>query len=301
MLRMINGDFGNGTLMDEGSELDNGKDEGIMKGYGLEDLEGMPSLSKFSALTSLSISRNQLTALSQIEGLDKMERINMVDLGGNVGAVSIAAFKMYPTQLRAVTIEPIPSTYFLLRWNMWMNGVPALEMTGTRLSSSPGVLALNGGVVTKKRKSIEVCYTPPNTLMGQVCKCKSIQPGEEKHCYRVKGFTVRSMVDIFGRDPIAMVKMDCEGCEFSSLPALMQIVEEDPQRIRRLSGELHWPTRHLEDIACQFESGKFLYRLCSSPENIVEKQPVSCSAEPKICGGAEGNYFMGEIRKALDA
>ena len=40
--------------------------------------------------------------------------------------------------------------------------------------------------------------------------------------------------------------MDCEGCEFKSLPALDK--PEISKRVRRLAGELHLPDKKLEDL-----------------------------------------------------
>lgn len=247
LLRMVNGDLGNYTLWDEGHAL-----------YGLDSLE---------------------------ELLDKpheKQGINMIDLGGNYGAVSIAAFKKYPTRLRGITVEPIPTTYFFMRWNMALNNVPALTESDFMKGNKSGLLTLNHAVVSNKRDAIEVCYTPPYTMMAQVCSCQDpTWPG--KQCKQVKGITTRGLFNLFGADPVAIVKIDCEGCEFSSLPALMEIVKEDPHRVRRLVGELHFPTPDLEEAACQFDSGQFFVRLCRTEQNPVQPMPLTCGAAPIPC------------------
>merc|ERR1719487_1738742 len=181
-------------------------------------------------LCRLLPSRN--TQGKQLYGLDNLEelrdrppqshKINMIDLGGNYGAVSIAAFKKYPSQLCAVSVEPIPSTYFFMRWNMWLNGVPALEESDLQAGTKPGLLALNRGVVTNQREIIEVCYTPPYTMIGQVCSCQDPHQWPGKQCHQVKGITTTNLLEMFGADPITIMKMDCEGCELSGLPVLME-------------------------------------------------------------------------------
>lgn len=242
-LRMVNGDLGNQTLSDEGKQL-----------YGLDSL-----------------------------GVEQDKGMTMVDLGGNYGAVSIAAFKKYPNQLRGIVLEPVPSTYLFLRWNMLLNGVPALEESDLKDSSKTGVLALNRGIVTNQRDFIEVCYTPPYTMQGYICSC-SDPSWSGKQCHRVKGETTDSLLEYFGSEPISLLKMDCEGCELSTLPVLGDIARRDPHRIRRLVGELHFPKRDLEDIACTFDAGKFFVRICSTESNPVEPMPLSCGENATPCG-----------------
>lgn len=267
-LRMVNEDLGNMTLDNEGKQL-----------YGFDSLEELIDSPRDQAM-------------------------NMVDFGGNYGAVSIAAFKMYPTRLRAVAVEPIPSTFFFLRWNMWLNEVPALEESDLQQEGKPGVLALNRGVVTNNREVIDVCYTPPYTMIGQVCSCDSPHQWPGKQCHHVPGITTRGLFQLFGDDPITVVKLDCEGCELSSLPVLMEIVKEDPRKIRRLVGELHFPTRDLENMACRFESGQFFVRLCSTAENPVAPMPLACGVDDAewSCERDSNNALVMEgIETALNA
>lgn len=61
--------------------------------------------------------------------------VNMIDLGGNYGAVTIAVYNKYPGLLRTVVVEPVATTYFFLRWNMFLNKVPSV--TQKELSRIP--------------------------------------------------------------------------------------------------------------------------------------------------------------------
>jgi len=260
-LRLVNGDMSNGTLLYEGRASQ----------YGLESLDAEK----------------------------KQNRINMVDLGGNYGTVSIAAYKNYPLSFRGIAVEPIPSTYFLLRWNMWLNGVPSLKESDLKEGSRTGILAFHGGVITHQRETIQTCYKPPETMVGHVCNCSFEPPGTV--CHQVKGITMRSLVELFGMHPITMVKVDCEGCERSSLPVLLELFKEDPFKIHRVAGELHWPNSDLEKIACVFNSGKFFNRLCSTPTENVKDEPLACDADPLPCGGREHNQILERLENALNA
>lgn len=259
MLRMVTGDFSNGTLVEEGS--------GHHHLYGLDRLEQLRKKPP------------------------EQDRINMIDLGGNYGAVSIAAFKLYPDSVRAVTVEPIPSTYFFLRWNMWLNGVPALEQHDltTDKSVKTGVLALNQGVVRNTGDLIDFCYTPPLTMNAMICSCLNADIAANAQRRQVPGITMETLVNLFGSSPITLAKVDCEGCEFSTLPAVRDIIAEDPDRFRRLAGELHFPSRDIEDVACRFDMGQFFVRLCATPNSLVEGMPLSCDEHPVSCAHLDPN------------
>mmetsp|Transcript_38996 Transcript_38996/g.64229 ORF Transcript_38996/g.64229 Transcript_38996/m.64229 type:complete len:383 (-) Transcript_38996:7-1155(-) len=252
LLRMVNGDYSNSTLLDEGSP------DHL---YGLDKLEEVR------------------------DRHPKQSGINMLDLGSNYGAVSIAAFKLYPDILRAVAVEPIPSTFFFLRWNMWLNGVPALEVQDVEKphSGKTGILAINKGVVAKSDDLIDFCYTPPLTMNALICSCLDENLRSSAQQRQVQGITMRHLVDLFGSSPITVAKVDCEGCEFSSLPAVRDIIAEDPDRIRRLVGELHYPSRDVEDVACKFDQGRFFVRLCATQKSPVEGMDLSCGEQPVAC------------------
>jgi FkbM family methyltransferase len=221
-------------------------------------------------------------SLHELQEKSNSKYINMLDIGGNHGVISIAAYLRYPARLRAVMVEPIPSTYFVLRWNMWLNGVPALDEAAFKEGTKTGILALNRAVSNDNQKGIDMCYWPPHTQTATICDCQDKRnknqflPGEQ--CMHVGGVTTRSLVGYFGLDPITMLKVDCEGCEYVSMPVIAQVGQESPLRITRLAGELHWPTRDLEDVACKYELGKFFIRHCDQGD-----LPLDCGVNPKPC------------------
>merc|ERR1719324_2126844 len=92
-----------------------------------------------------------LDSLGQLVG-NTSSMMNMLDIGGNYGRVTIAAWKKSPEKIRIITVEPIPSTYFILRWNLWLNGIPELTLEEFQSQSGrPGVVALNNGLSGEER------------------------------------------------------------------------------------------------------------------------------------------------------
>jgi len=181
------------------------------------------------------------------------DALNMLDVGGNLGVVTIAAFKKHSKNLRVITLEPIPMTYFFLRWNLHINGVPEIDKAALdENSKSPGVFAMNRGSADVDGQDLHFCFDPKSSMNSRMCECKQ---GEE-HCIIVPSVTVDNLAGMFGSEPIAMVKMDCEGCEFKSLPALA--TPQIAKRVLRLAGELHLPDKSLEDLACRWDHGRLL-------------------------------------------
>lgn len=117
---------------------------------------------------------------------------------------------------------------------------------------NPGVIALNRGSAAVAGQDLHLCFIPKQSMNSRVCDCKA---GEE-NCVIVPSITVDRLAGMFGTQPIAMVKMDCEGCEFQSLPALAQMPVVT--RIRRLAGELHIPDKEIEEIACRWDHGRLI-------------------------------------------
>jgi len=195
--------------------------------------------------------------------------MTMLDIGGNYGVVSIAAFKKYSDKMRTIIIEPVPSTYFLLRWNMELNGIP--QLTEEQFRSSPqqaGVLALNNGISTLDQDVIGLCYTPPFTMEARLCNCQE-QAGSQTQqtgvpqCASVTSRSLGAVVEMFGQQAITFLKMDCEGCETNVVPALRNTgTSEYLLAVGRFAGELHGSVNEFEDFACQFEEGKWFVHVC---------------------------------------
>jgi FkbM family methyltransferase len=197
------------------------------------------------------------------------DMLNMLDLGGSYGVVTIAAMAKYATRLRIITVEPIPTTYFFLKWNLYLNGVPEIEKAVLDENKGlPGVYALNRGLADAEDQDVHFCFDPTSSMNSRACECQRGDP----NCLIVPSVTTDNLTGLFGAEPIAMVKMDCEGCEAKSLPALAS--ETVSKRVRRLAGELHLPDPNLEEIACRWDHGRLLSKCQQN-----ELDEVACGME----------------------
>jgi len=201
--------------------------------------------------------------LDTLRSLQPQGPINMIDLGGNLGSTVIAVTKLYSGEVHALVVEPVPTTYFFLRWNLFLNQVSDLSdvQDTTALSTTPGVRVLHAGVDTREGSSLTVCSKIGNSMNSFIlpshipCNC-----GVDAICSDVPTVSMQALLNHFGTDSITLLKADCEGCEMKGFPELLSL---PPGRIRRLAGELHVPTKSVVDIACTYDSGRYLTAFCA--------------------------------------
>mmetsp|Transcript_72439 Transcript_72439/g.128702 ORF Transcript_72439/g.128702 Transcript_72439/m.128702 type:complete len:429 (-) Transcript_72439:120-1406(-) len=216
------------------------------------------------------------------EGATFHGMINVVDMGANYGVVPIALYKRYPGMVRAVVAEPIHSTYFFLRWNMYLNGVDDLtgeELAATGKDRRPGVLAVHRAVA-EANKEMHVCWSPDNSMNAAMCDCD--QKPFEGLCLPCKSISTEEMFAYFGKEGIDFLKMDCEGCERHSLPALLKM-DGSQKLVKRLVGELHNVPEELEDIACKFNHQTWMTKVCGPPRGAGQQLECDADTRDKNC------------------
>jgi len=212
--------------------------------------------------------------------------LNMVDIGGNYGAVTIAMYKKFPGMLRAVMVEASPVTYFFMRWNMMSNGVDYLTKEEFQQDPHrPGVVALMGAVADEDGKDLTMCLQP-----GSSMNAYSADASKEMHgvdcdcsvatCAKVPGVGAATLLDgYFGKAPISLLKMDCEGCEVEVLPVLAR----KSDRIKRFVGELHLPHEELIETACTFDGGKYFSKVCKTgPYSYEGGHDLGCGIANRV-------------------
>mmetsp|Transcript_90493 Transcript_90493/g.160284 ORF Transcript_90493/g.160284 Transcript_90493/m.160284 type:complete len:718 (+) Transcript_90493:80-2233(+) len=188
--------------------------------------------------------------------------LNMIDLGGNLGVVSMAVYKKYQGYVRAVVVEPVPTTHFYLRLNLWLNGIPPLR-TGHAGDAQPGISVLQKAVSSDSNFKLDMCTPTHDTQVGSMnsflitkdrpCDCS------KDTCTSVPSMTVDSLFETFGTEDITFLKMDCEGCEKDAMP---MIHNKYASRVRLLAGEMHMMGTAITDLACKYNGGLYLQGFC---------------------------------------
>lgn len=177
----------------------------------------------------------------------------VVDIGANLGAFTISAFLQNP-KLRILALEPMPTTFLFLKWNLKSNNIPLLSEEEFR-AGHPGVLALQRAV-TKDGRDVKVEYSPSKTMNAITDASASFKAIPDKYDAKPQGSdqvtTVvhsLSLPAFVGNEPILFLKIDCEGCEHELAPEWK--ASSFLSKVSMLSGEIH-PCR--EDHSCRYSS-----------------------------------------------
>lgn len=204
----------------------------------------------------------------------------LVDIGANIGDQAIVAMQLRPTR-QVVAIEPIPTTYFYLLWNLLINGVPLITRSELGRADAPGVLPLNAAVSADKnlradkhlRSTVEVVWADGHSQEAGLKSAISPKYGLRRSA-RVPVVHLPTMLK---GHTIDLLKLDCEGCELELLGgaprwfanrSLIRYVGAEIHvyaGLRRRSGETHFAKANqtrarraraaLDNRGCKWEEG----------------------------------------------
>ena len=193
-----------------------------------------------------------------------------IDLGANIGDSTI---QMWRRGLRVIAaFEPMPLTYFYLRWNLAANGIPLLseeafiERANGR-GDEAGVLALHAGATkdgrtlmmktgtqTKSSAAIDelsngnglpcdglVRCMMPSLVPPHASPLGPSSPPTASNRQPVQAVATRSVAAMLANASAAgiihVLKVDCEGCEYEVLPDMYAYGMLGG--VRRIVGEVH--------------------------------------------------------------
>ena len=173
----------------------------------------------------------------------------IVDVGANVGVTTITAAKIHPT-LQIVSFEPVPTTYFLLYYNILLNEIPILNPNQLKLGGRAGVLPIHAALAGRDSESKVVRWSVQASNMAVV---NSLQESDRlgKSFLRsiVRSISLEKYLSSHGGVDkcVRLLKMDCEGCEFETIPMMASFIR-DRKRVRRFSAEVHQSLRSVEEV-----------------------------------------------------
>ena len=172
------------------------------------------------------------------------------DIGANMGEFSIAASR-HASKARVVTIEPIPPTYWILRINLWLNGVDTLpESTLLASEAMSGVIPIHAAIgssadAASKPETQHVAYyslfrKSQAAFTSRERRASSLFSHGFYGGWKSRLVPVRSVDGLAGGQKVAMLKMDCEGCEFEALGSIPHAFFASKERVEHVVGEMHW-------------------------------------------------------------
>lgn len=124
----------------------------------------------------------------------------IVDIGANVGCVSIYLAKKYPF-LKIYAYEAHPTNYDNLVANIALNNVT-------------NIVPHNLAVFSRDNEEVRITLNPNNTGSSSLLK---INPNG-KDTASVRTISLDTIIETYGISRIKFLKLDCEGSEFDILP-----------------------------------------------------------------------------------
>lgn len=158
----------------------------------------------------------------------------IIDVGANVGDYAILAALLNP-KLQIVAIEPVPTTFFYLAYNVHLNKLTNLTAQDLGDTDKPGIFLVHAAVGNSDGES-EVGYSDKLSKNAGVNVSHNMAVGwkfERVPQLNLYNFLMSNTIFI-----VNLLKMDCEGCEFSVIPQLGDFFVSTSQ-VHKFTGEIH--------------------------------------------------------------
>ncbi|GAB7140699.1 hypothetical protein RsTz2092_06510 [Deferribacterales bacterium RsTz2092] len=148
----------------------------------------------------------------------------IIDIGANIGAVSIYLAKKYPN-IKIYAYEPVKQNYSNLIKNIRANNIP------------DGVISAFNLAVTKDGRNVHI-YTLPSsgTASMTLSNGAAVIPSNENSGENVSSVSLDKIFEENNIQKCALLKIDCEGAEYEILHNTKQ---EYLRRVACLVGETH--------------------------------------------------------------
>mmetsp|Transcript_55362 Transcript_55362/g.160433 ORF Transcript_55362/g.160433 Transcript_55362/m.160433 type:complete len:249 (+) Transcript_55362:280-1026(+) len=156
----------------------------------------------------------------------------VVDIGANLGYISILLAMLWGPEVRIIAIEPVPQNFRYLTWNIRVNGLASriwplnLAVSGTPMAAAPFLYhpAL-----------------PISSLAASRLHCSSSSSHFACHATPVRFVipvvTLAEILAASGLGMLHLLKVDCEGCEWDVFDPLTW--SRLKHRIANVATELH--------------------------------------------------------------
>ena len=192
-----------------------------------------------------------------------------LDIGANLGDLAILIHKLEPRS-QVVAVEASPHTHFFLLWNLHLNGVRLLreDQVGdanagggvlpllAAVSDVPGTVEMRwsdqrsqNAVIRRPDEHVTALEVGAPIMASSDTARASIPAGW--HSAMVPTMNIPSWLRAHGVETVSLLKLDCEGCEFTVVPAWASFFS-NKTAVPRFTGEFHW--RALDRTAGRFQA-----------------------------------------------
>lgn len=169
----------------------------------------------------------------------------MIDIGSNIGAISIYFAMRFP-KWRIFSFEPIPTTYFISLYNVYLNNVTRLPFSFSHyhghehdqrsMHRHGGISSSNCGVGVVD-DVVEFKYLDEKSQVATQSNGGDVGDWHRVNTTILAVNKLLSKVSLNGAT-IDFLKVDCEGCEFNLFPAMSEYLV-NKTFIKHLGAEIH--------------------------------------------------------------
>ena len=161
---------------------------------------------------------------------ENFEKNNIIDVGMSNGDSSIY-FAICGAK-KVVGIEPTQESFELAVRNIRENGL------------QDKIIAINKAV-TPHSGQTELFAYPDSPNANSIDSENIVHLGSKKVKFTVQGIRLEDIIDMFDGEPVNLLKMDCEGCEYSILQSLKT---DSYKKIQKLVLEYHNGLQELPNL-----------------------------------------------------
>lgn len=147
----------------------------------------------------------------------------VIDIGGNIGMVSIYLAKKYPF-LKIYAFEPVAQNYENFKANIELNNIPN------------GTITLEHKAVTKDARPVNMSINALNTGGSSISDVISVGSITQNENCNIKSTTLEKIMKKYKINTLKLLKIDCEGSEYE---ILYNTDEQILKKIKTLRGEFH--------------------------------------------------------------
>lgn len=149
-----------------------------------------------------------------------------IDIGAHIGIVSVALALDNP-DLHIVAVEALPENVIALRRNLSLNGVEDRVIVECAAAASEDETTVPITYGWTQAPNQPDHYMADNRFIGGM-----VGPNESSTTIDCRALSLATILDLVRIDEVALLKIDCEGCEWFFLDA-------DLSSVQKVIGEMH--------------------------------------------------------------